>query len=70
MNPGSYASSAEAFEAMCSSGPLVLVLEDLQWSDVATIDLLSHLGQRPGTGEVARDRHLSTCGRSSVRITP
>jgi DNA-binding winged helix-turn-helix (wHTH) protein len=37
---------SEAFEAMCSSGPLVLVLEDLQWSDVATIDLLSHLGQR------------------------
>jgi DNA-binding winged helix-turn-helix (wHTH) protein len=37
---------SEAFEAMCSVEPLVLVLEDLQWSDVATIDLLSHLGQR------------------------
>lgn len=37
---------SEAFEAMGSSQPLVLVLEDLQWSDVATIDLLSRLGQR------------------------
>ncbi|MFZ5891028.1 MAG: ATP-binding protein [Myxococcota bacterium] len=37
---------SEAFEAMCSLRPLVLVLEDLQWSDVATIDLLSRLGQR------------------------
>ncbi len=38
---------SEALEAMCSEHPLVLVLEDLQWSDVATIDLLSLLGQRP-----------------------
>lgn len=37
---------AEALEAMCTKQPLALVLEDLQWSDVATIDLLSLLGQR------------------------
>jgi hypothetical protein len=37
---------SEALEAMCTQEPLVLVLEDLQWSDVATIDLLSLLGQR------------------------
>lgn len=36
----------EALEALCVQSPLVLVLEDLQWSDVATIDLLSLLGQR------------------------
>jgi DNA-binding winged helix-turn-helix (wHTH) protein/tetratricopeptide (TPR) repeat protein len=35
-----------ALEAICSVQPLVLVIEDLQWSDVATIDLLSLLGQR------------------------
>jgi DNA-binding winged helix-turn-helix (wHTH) protein len=35
-----------ALEAMGSLEPLVLVIEDLQWSDVATIDLLSLLGQR------------------------
>jgi DNA-binding winged helix-turn-helix (wHTH) protein/tetratricopeptide (TPR) repeat protein len=37
---------SEAIEALCAQVPLVLVLEDLQWSDVATIDLLSLLGQR------------------------
>ena len=37
---------SEAFEAMCLQQPLVLVLEDLQWSDLATIDLLARLGQR------------------------
>lgn len=37
---------SEALEMMCSRAPLVIVLEDLQWSDVATIDLLSLLGQR------------------------
>jgi hypothetical protein len=36
----------EALEAMSLRDPLVLVLEDLQWSDIATIDLLSVLGQR------------------------
>ena len=37
---------SEALEVMCSQDPLVIVLEDLQWSDIATIDLLSLLGQR------------------------
>jgi DNA-binding winged helix-turn-helix (wHTH) protein len=37
---------SEALEAIGAQDPLVLVLEDLQWSDVATIDLLSSLGQR------------------------
>lgn len=36
----------EALEAISSRDPLVIVLEDLQWSDVATLDLLSLLGQR------------------------
>lgn len=37
---------SEAFEAMSTPQPFVLVLEDMQWSDVATIDLLSRIGQR------------------------
>ena len=37
---------SEALEALSFQHPLVLVIEDLQWSDVATIDLLSLLGQR------------------------
>ena len=53
---------SEALEAMCAQEPLVLVLEDLQWSDVATIDLLSLLGQRAGAREAARDRHIAARG--------
>jgi DNA-binding winged helix-turn-helix (wHTH) protein len=36
----------EAFEQLAIGQPLVIVLEDLQWSDVATIDLLALLGHR------------------------
>jgi DNA-binding winged helix-turn-helix (wHTH) protein len=51
---------SEAFEALCSQEPFVLVLEDLQWSDVATIDLLSLLGQRQEHAKllvIATSRH-------------
>jgi len=51
---------SEALEAICSQDPLVLVLEDLQWSDVATIDLLSRLGQRQERAKllvIATSRH-------------
>lgn len=37
---------SDALDSLCAQTPMVLVLEDLQWSDVATIDLLSLLGQR------------------------
>ncbi|MET0592450.1 MAG: AAA family ATPase, partial [Polyangiaceae bacterium] len=50
----------EAIEAMCAKDPLVLLLEDLQWSDVATIDLLSRLGQRQEHAKllvIATSRH-------------
>ncbi|MEO8707134.1 MAG: AAA family ATPase, partial [Kofleriaceae bacterium] len=36
----------ESIEALCADQILVIALEDLQWSDVATIDMLSLLGQR------------------------
>jgi DNA-binding winged helix-turn-helix (wHTH) protein/tetratricopeptide (TPR) repeat protein len=59
---------AEAIEALSSEQPLVLVLEDLHWSDGSTVDLLSALARRResarvlviGTyrpGEVVLDRH-------------
>jgi DNA-binding winged helix-turn-helix (wHTH) protein/tetratricopeptide (TPR) repeat protein len=51
---------SEAFEALCSQDPFVLVLEDMQWSDVATIDLLSLLGQRQEHAKllvIATSRH-------------
>jgi DNA-binding winged helix-turn-helix (wHTH) protein/tetratricopeptide (TPR) repeat protein len=37
---------AEAVEALTSDAPLVVVLEDLHWSDAATIDLVSLLARR------------------------
>lgn len=37
---------AEALEALTAERPLVLVLEDLHWSDAATLDLLSALARR------------------------
>ena len=37
---------AEALEALTAHTPLVLVLEDLHWSDYATLDLVSALARR------------------------
>ncbi|MDA9982330.1 AAA family ATPase [Gammaproteobacteria bacterium] len=37
-----------AIEVVTTETPLVLVLEDLHWGDVSTIDLLATLAQRPG----------------------
>ena len=37
---------AEALEALTVETPLVLVLEDLQWSDYSTFDLISFLARR------------------------
>jgi DNA-binding winged helix-turn-helix (wHTH) protein/predicted ATPase len=38
--------TAEAFEALSASKPLVLVIEDLHWSDYSTLDLVSYLARR------------------------
>ena len=37
---------AEALEVLAAETPLMLVLEDLQWSDQATVELLAYLAQR------------------------
>lgn len=37
---------AEAIEALTSQSPLLLILEDLHWSDYSTLDLLSYLARR------------------------
>src|SRR5215468_4468911 len=39
---------AEAVEVLTATRPLLLVLEDLHWSDYATLDLLTYLARRPG----------------------
>jgi len=38
---------AEAIETLASKSPLLLVLEDLHWSDYSTLDLISYLARRP-----------------------
>jgi DNA-binding winged helix-turn-helix (wHTH) protein/predicted ATPase len=59
---------ADAIIAFCTQWPLVLVFEDLHWSDYSTLDFLSTLTRRPeparllviGTyrlGDVLRRRH-------------
>jgi DNA-binding winged helix-turn-helix (wHTH) protein/tetratricopeptide (TPR) repeat protein len=37
---------AEAIEVLTSESPLLLVLEDLHWSDYSTLDLVSYLARR------------------------
>jgi predicted ATPase len=37
---------AHALEALSAERPVVLLIEDLHWSDPSTIDLISHLSQR------------------------
>ena len=37
---------AEAFEALANDAPVVLVLDDLQWSDPSTLDVVAMLGRR------------------------
>lgn len=37
---------AEALDALAAETPLLLVLEDLHWSDVSTLDLISYVARR------------------------
>jgi predicted ATPase/DNA-binding winged helix-turn-helix (wHTH) protein len=43
---------AEVLEALTTEAPLVLVLEDLHWSDYATLDLVSFLARRHGSSQL------------------
>ncbi len=56
----------DALDAMAATQPLVVVLEDMQWSDLATIDLLAHLGQRR---ERAKLLVIATVRREAVQST-
>jgi DNA-binding winged helix-turn-helix (wHTH) protein len=38
---------AEATEALSAARPLLIVLEDVHWSDVSTLELVSYLARRP-----------------------
>jgi len=43
---------AEALEILTSETSLILVLEDLQWSDFSTLDLISYWAQRRGAARL------------------
>lgn len=57
---------AEMLEALTATQPLVLVLEDLHWSDHSTLDLLSLLAQRRG---LARLLILATYRPTDVLVS-
>ena len=56
----------QALEALTATRPLVLVLEDLHWSDAATLDMLSLLARRQ---ETARLLLIGTYRPEEVRST-
>jgi DNA-binding winged helix-turn-helix (wHTH) protein/tetratricopeptide (TPR) repeat protein len=56
---------AEALEVLSAERPLIIVLEDLHWSDVSTIDLLSMLARRR---EAARLLVLATYRPTEVIV--
>ena len=42
----------EALEALAADQPLVLILEDLHWSDYSTLDLISYLARQRGAARL------------------
>lgn len=43
---------AQAIETLTAETPLILVLEDLHWSDYSTVDLIGHLARRKGSARL------------------
>src|SRR5262249_11974600 len=58
---------AEAIEALTTDQPLILVVEDLHWSDPSTVALVSMLAQRP---EPARFLLLGTFRDTETEAAP
>ena len=56
---------AEALEALSTEQPVVMILEDLHWSDISTLDLLSMLARRR---EAARLLLLATYRPADVVV--
>ncbi len=57
---------AEALESITAERALVIVLEDLQWVDAATVDVLSVLARRRSLGRLMLIGSSSTCNSSRV----
>jgi DNA-binding SARP family transcriptional activator/predicted ATPase len=72
--PAIFEQVAQVLEALARQAPLLLLLDDLQWADSASINLLFHLGRRIGgqrvlvlgayrPAEVAMGRLLTSSGQ-------
>jgi predicted ATPase/DNA-binding winged helix-turn-helix (wHTH) protein len=57
---------AEALESITAERPLLVVLEDLQWVDHATVDLLSVLARRRSAARLMLIGSPSACDRAEV----
>ena len=58
---------ADALEVFTRRRALVLVLEDLQWSDRSTVDLIACIARRRAAGAAAGDRQLQRRRRDRPR---
>jgi hypothetical protein len=53
VEPGQiYEQSAKVLKALAQHAPLLLILDDMQWADVSSIDLLFHLARRIETSRI------------------
>ena len=59
----------EALEALTADAPLVLVLEDLHWSDYSTLDLISYLARQRQAAHLMVDRDLPAGGVDRQRAS-
>ena len=60
-------------QALAQQGPLVLVLDDLQWADLGSISLLFHLGRQLAGSRILivgayRPEEVALGDRSSDRL--
>ena len=61
---------AEALEVLTAERPLLLVLEDLHWSDGATLEWLAYVARRRDPGAAPGARHVSPGRGAGRRPTP
>ena len=58
---------AEVLETLTAETPLLLVLEDLHWSDYATLDLLALLARRQTPARLLMLGHVPACRDDRAR---
>ena len=59
----------EALEVLTADLPLVLILEDLHWSDYSTLDLISYLARQRQAAQLMLIGTYRTCGVDRERAS-